>query len=282
MLTCTVGLTALDATAKLASATFPVAGIAWARFAIPALAMAAAGGPHLIRDTIAAPHRLLQIVRALLLVASNLTFFEAIRALPLAETTAITFVSPMILVLLSAGFLGEPAVARRWIAVALSFGGVLLIARPGGAISPANAILPLATAVLFAFYQALTSRVGPTTRPMVTLFYTVIVGSVVMTAVALPTWRMPDGHEAALLLAVGALGFAAHLALIHAFTIAPASLLATFDYSRLVWATLAGALLFGTIPDALSAVGMGCPLGCGLALFGWEWRAARSPRSRQE
>ncbi len=170
--------------------------------------------------------------------------------------------------LLSAAFLGETAVARRWIAVALSFGAVLLIARPGGAISPTNAVLPLATAVLFALYQALTSRVGPTTRPMVTLFYTVIVGSVVMTAVALPTWRMPDGHEAALLLAVGALGFAAHLALIHAFTIAPASLLATFDYSRLVWATLAGALLFGTIPDALSAVGMGCILGCGSRCLG--------------
>jgi hypothetical protein len=51
-----------------------------------------------------------------------------------------------------------------------------------------------------------------------------------MTAVALPTWRMPDDHEVALLLAVGALGFLAHLALIHAFTIAPSSLLATFDY----------------------------------------------------
>ncbi len=278
MTACAVGLTALDATAKIASATFPVPGITWARFAIPTVALVVVGGPRLLRDTVAAPDRFLQVMRALTLVATNLTFFEAIRTLPLAETTALTFVSPMLLVLMSASLLHEPVVARRWIAVVLSFGGVLLVARPGGAITPANAILPLATAAFFALYQVLTSRVGPTTRRSVTLFYSVAVGSLVMTAVALPTWRTPDEHEAALLLVVGALGFGAHFALIHAFTIAPASLLATYDYSRLVWATLGAALLFGTVPDELSAVGMTCIVCCGLALYGWEWRAARPPR----
>lgn len=251
---------AMDTIIKLMTASFGVPQLMWARFLFGlvtvAIALRIATGHVPWRSH--APG--LQTLRSLILAACNWLFTTALIYIPLADATAVGFASPLFTVALAAVWLGERVGWRRWAGVAIGLVGVLVLLRPpflfAGEPVHWAMLLPLGTAALFAVYQILTRKLAAIDDPRTTILHTSLAAAIV-TSAALPfewTWPTPGGWGALLLL--GILGGAGHGLLVMAFARAPASLLAPMSYTQMIWAVLAGVLVFSDVPDAITLVGM--------------------------
>ncbi len=254
----------LDTMSKYLSQIYPVPGLVWFRYLVHLLLMLAILGPRLRWRLIRSAHPVLQIGRSLLLLLATYLFFSALRVMPLAEAAAISFISPLLVTVLSVPLLGETIGPRRFAAVGVGFLGVLIILRPGGHLLSPAALLPLGNAFAYSLYQIITRKLSATEDPYATLFYTAIVGTV-GTTLALPLgFAMPHGLHILMLLAMGSFGGFGHFLLIKAFRDAPASLLAPFSYSQLIYSTCLGYLVFGDFPDTWTLVGMAVIVGSGI------------------
>jgi drug/metabolite transporter (DMT)-like permease len=220
------------------------------------------------RDFWRTRHLKLQLARSVFLIVATLCFFAALRFLPLAEASAITFLAPMFAIVLSNRVLGEKPTRVRWIAAIVGFAGILVIVRPGSAVfHPATALLVVA-AVANALYQLFTRKL-PNDTPYTTLFYSALVGTAGL-SLLLPFADLP--HEVTwtdgfFLLLLGVFAGLGHWLLIGAFLAAPASLVAPFTYLQMIWATLYGYVIFGQLPDGFSAIGMAIIVASGIWLF---------------
>jgi drug/metabolite transporter (DMT)-like permease len=247
----------LDTTAKHLAQTFPVPMLVWARYTFHFLLMLLVLGWSMRGRLIATRHPVEQVLRALLLVATTGFGVAALRIMPLAESTAIFFVAPLIVTVLAVPLLGEKVGRRRYVAVLAGFAGVLLIARPGGTLPATGVAAALVAAAAYSGYQILTRRIARHENAVTMVFYTALVGTAVM-ALALPWYwsgPMPDWRQALLICSLGIYGGTGHFLLTRAFRLAPASTLSPFQYVQLVWATLLGWLVFGQLPDGLSMAG---------------------------
>lgn len=249
---------AVDTTVKYLTAFFSVPLLVWARYFVHFVLMLVAVVPGTGREIVITRRPGLMIVRALTLVLSSVFLQLAFRSLPLAETTAIFFVAPLLVALLAGPILGEKLQIRNWLATLAGFAGVLLIARPGGAVTGLGVVYTLAAALSYAFYQILTRKLSATEPVMRQLFYTALVGSVVMSCVLPVFWTgvVPTLKQALLIASMGLNGGVGHFLLIRAFRETPASTLSPMLYLQLVWVMLFGWLVFGQLPDMLSTVGM--------------------------
>lgn len=249
----------MDTLVKLLTARYAVPQLMWARFLfsllLAALALRLATGHLPWRSR--APG--LQAVRSLLLALCNLLFSTALVWLPLADTTAIGFASPLLTVALAAVVLRERVGWRRWLGVGVGLAGVLIALRPpfltGGAPMHWAALLPLGTAAAFAVYQILTRRLATVDSAHTTILHTGLAATIA-TSLAQPfVWTWPSAADWVLLALLGLLGGAGHGLLVLAYARAPVSLLAPLSYSQLVWATLAGILVFADWPDVVTLLG---------------------------
>ncbi len=268
MLGATLCFALLDATAKHLAQTFPVPMLVWARYTLHCLLMLLFLAPRLRWQLVATRRPFMNVTRALLLVGVTGLNIAALHLLPLAETTALLFVTPLLVALLAAPMLGERMTAGRWFASLAGFGGVLLIARPGGSLDLAGIALVLAAAGCYAFYQIQTRQLSPTENTVTMVFYTALVGAVATSLAAPFYWGgpLPGAKEALLIASLGIYGGTGHYMLIKAFRNAPASTLSPFLYVQLVWATLLGWLAFGHWPDAATLAGMAIIAASSLAL----------------
>jgi drug/metabolite transporter (DMT)-like permease len=250
----------MDTMIKLLAAGYPVPQVMWARFLFGFLTVALA-----LRLTMGHfPWRTRapgwQTLRSLILAACNFLFTSALVHIPLADATAVGFASPLFTITLAAIILKEKVGWRRWAGVAIGLLGVVVLLRPpflfgAGPVHWAM-VLPLGTAALFAVYQILTRRLAGLDDARTTIFHTSLAAAVVMSATAPLTWTWPSAEGWAALVLLGILGGAGHGLLVMAFARAPASLLAPMSYTQIIWAVLAGILVFGDVPDALTVVGM--------------------------
>lgn len=222
----------------------------------------------------------IQLVRSLCLVVATACFFGGLRYLPLAEASAISFLAPMFAIVLSRPVLGERPTRARWLSAIAGFVGILLLVRPGTAVfHPATGLLVMA-AVSNSLYQLLTRKL-PDDAPHTTLFYSGLVGAACL-SLGLPLAELPDRvtlRDALFLVELGLLAGIGHGFLIRAFLAAPASLIAPFTYVQMIWATLYGFVVFGQLPDGVSALGMAVIVASGVALVLHE-RRALPPRPR--
>jgi len=273
-------LTALDTTAKYLVRDHALFLVVWARYAGQMLVVTPfvwhRTGPGFWRTR----NLRMQLLRSTFLLTATICFFGGLRYLPLAEGSAITFLAPIFIVVLSRPVLGERPTRARWIASITGFVGIMVLLRPGSSVLQPAVLLLIATAVCNAFYQLLTRKL-PGDSAHTTLFYSALIGAVGLT-LALP-WGF-DGaalswREGGLLLLLGLLAGIAHWLIIMAFLIAPASLLTPFTYLQMIWATLFGYVVFGQLPDGWSAVGMAIIVASGLMLALQERRRARMARS---
>lgn len=261
----------LDASVKHLSALVPILILVWVRYLVQFVLMVVLLGPTMGRGLLRTSRPWAMIVRAITMLATTAFGMMTFRAMPLAEATAVVFVSPLLVGLLSGPVLKEHVGTPRWAAIALGFTGVLLIARPGSGITAEGLAWALATALLYAIYQIQTRQLAPTENTWTLLFYTAWVGTAAMTALLPWYWVLPAlaGIDWGLLLALGVFGGVGHFLLTRAFRYAPASTLSPLLYAQLVWAALYGGMFFGHWPSHLALAGMGVIVASslGLALF---------------
>jgi drug/metabolite transporter (DMT)-like permease len=270
-------LSSLDATAKLlVLRDYPVWWAIWARYFFHLLLVLplvrAKAGPDFWRTG----RPLLQFARSAMLLVATMAFFTALRYLPLAEASAISFLAPMFVIMLSGPMLGERVSGARWLAVAAGFAGILLITRPGSAAFHPATLLMVVMALANALYQILTRKL--TNEPVyTTLFYTALAGAIGFTLALpfLPPQPLPGSGDALLFVALGVLAGLGHWSMITALQQAQASQLTPFTYLQMAWPLTLGWLLFGQFPDPISIAGMSVIVAAGIWLAVQERRRAQ-------
>jgi len=271
-------LSSLDATAKYLVRDHALFLVVWARYAGQMLVVTPfawqRAGPGFWRTR----HPALQLLRSAFLLAATICFFGALRYLPLAEGSAITFLAPIFVIVLSGPLLGERPDAARWVASIAGFIGILILVRPGSSIFHPATLLLVVAALCNALYFLMTRKLADESV-YTTLFYSALAGMVGL-SLALP-WQLdgatPTLRDGVLFLLLGLFAGLGHWFVISAYLLAPASLLTPFAYLQMVWATSYGFAIFGQLPDRWSALGMTIIVASGLWLALQErWRAPRT------
>jgi len=267
-----------DAIAKYLSAAIPVLELSWARFALPGLAFGAVVAFRLGPGALWPARPALHLGRGLALYLAATLFFFAIARMPLADALALLFVAPLVTTAVAPFALGERVGARRWAAVAVGFGGALVVLRPGlGVIQPA-APMALAAGVLFGLYLAASRAVARATPALVNIAHTVLTGAVLSSLVLPFVWVAPSAADLVLMAAIGLAAMAANVALVRAFEFAPAATLAPLAYLEIVMATVLGLVWFGDFPDGWTWVGIAVIIGSGVTVSVREGRTPRPSR----
>ncbi|MES2751292.1 MAG: DMT family transporter [Pseudomonadota bacterium] len=251
---------------KMMVVTYPPAQL----FFIRGFGAIAALLPFLARDNFAAarnvPRLGLQILRMVLSVSDGMLFFTAIKYIPLADATTCYLAAPIFVTAFSAIFLREHVGWRRWTAVLVGFVGVLIALRPTGAAFSWPALIALAGCLCQSIFMIVTRYVRGTSN--IFLATTQVVGSFVFGGIVSaflfvpPTWFL-----VVLLLISGVVNVSAVLCLNRSLILAPASVVAPFQYTMIVWAIVLGFLVFGDVPSPNTMIGATIVAGAGIYIF---------------
>lgn len=181
----------------------------------------------------------------------------ALDRLQLADFTALSFSQPLFAVMLAVLVLGEAVGWRRWGATFAGFLGVVIMVRPGAGALEVGALLALAMAFGIAVAVILAKRLPAQESQATMLFYFSLATVIVFAGPALQVWRPPSTSEALGLVGFGLAGLTTQALMIAAYRTGEASVVAPFDYSRLIIAGVLGFVLFGEVPDGWTLVGAG-------------------------
>jgi drug/metabolite transporter (DMT)-like permease len=227
------------------------------------------------------------LLRVLIVMVSNVTFFVGLAAMPLADAVAVAYVSPIVVTLMSIAFLGEKVGPRRWAAITVGMVGVIIMLRPGAGVIQPAALLVLISAVLYASGNLLARHMGGTESAMTLSFY--VQSGFIVVSLAMGLWA-GDGHLATedplwgflfrpwiwppvadwpYFLATGLSVGIGGLMVTQAYRTAEAGLIAPFEYVGMPTAIFWGIVIFGTFPDATAWVGIALICGSGLYVL---WR----------
>ena len=217
--------------------------------------------------------------RSVLEGIGTLAFVAALPYVMLGQSSVILLTVPIILVALSAALYKEEVGWRRWTAILVGFGGVVMVAGPFGGRPTYYLLLTQFTAVAWAFRDLVTSRiVGRIPSATVALINTVVVGLLAVPGVLWQEWRGFGTEEALYLLGSGCLVAVANYLYIDALRTGAIAVVAPFRYTTALWATIAGFIVWGDIPDILGVIGTLFIIGSGLYTFYRELEVAKARR----
>ena len=264
MLAASATLTIMDAAIKWLTATYPVPQIGFMRYAVGmvvATALAARlGGVATLRTQRLGGHAL----RSLFNLATMLTFYYALQALPLADSIAIGYAAPLFMTALSVPLLRERVGWRRWLAVLVGFVGVLIAAQPSTNGISTGAVWALAAALFYAL-TLVTSRQLSTTESSHTILFYYSAFVVIALGAWMPwIWVTPRWQDLWLILFAGIAGSFGQFFLNQALRYGEVSLVAPLDYSGLIWAGLLGFMLWGDVPTQWVLVGSAIIISAGI------------------
>ncbi|MEL6465584.1 MAG: DMT family transporter [Pseudomonadota bacterium] len=289
-----------DMLIKQLSGAYPLHQIVFARSGIGILfslmIVQYEGGFGILRTRTPWQHAL----RGLLIVIANMTFFVGLAVLPLADVTALFFVAPLFITLLSIPILGERVGPLRLIAVAVGFAGVVVMQRPWAdadslEVSRIVLLLPVLAALTYALNQILTRKLGVESKASAMAVYiqaTFIIVSLGFFVVAgngrfaegatdpsmiflLRAWVWPQGTDLWVFFGLGANAAVIGYCLSQAYRIADAATVAPFEYVGLPLAVFWGWMVFGDLPVLEVWIGILLILGSGLFVFLRERAKAR-------
>jgi drug/metabolite transporter (DMT)-like permease len=243
--------------------------------------MHAAGGWTTLRTR----QPLLQTGRVILAFITTFGFFYLFPLMPLAELYAISFAAPFFMTALAVPMLGERVGWRRWSAIAVGFVGVLVIVQPGSA-----AFHPLSIAVLFVTFTYAVSmlcvrRLSRTDSDQATVMFLsvaavglsglIIVGNELVDRPFGALWVWPSGLDWLWLVVIGLTGGLGQILITRAWRLAPAAVLAPFDYTAIVFALAYGWLFWREVPTPWMWLGLPLIIGSGLYILHRERVRAR-------
>jgi len=270
----------LDTTAKYLNIHMDPLQVAWARYTSAFGLTLIVSNPLTHTGLLRTKRLKLQLTRSVLLTASSVLNFLALRWLQLDEALSIVFTFPFIVAIVSGPMLGEWIGWRRWSAICVGFGGVLLITRPGfGGMHPA-ALISFAATVCYGFYAVITRIVSRVDSNQTSLFYANFIGALMLLPVIPLVWTTPQNWAIALMLVgTGVLGSAGHYLLIAGHKLAPAAVLSPFVYTQLIWVVILGYLVFDHVPNSWTIAGAAIVIGSGLYLLYRERKLGKTTTS---
>ena len=219
------------------------------------------------------------VTRGLIAVVGMFLNFAALARLPLLDATAISFAAPFITVALAALVLKERVRAYRWSAVAIGFGGVVVMLWPyldigalvaaGSTTSTVGAACAVTAALSNATAVIQTRRLTDSETTASIVFYFSLICMLAGLASLPFVWRTPSATELTALISIGVIGGLSHIFLTESYRYAPASVVAPFDYVALLWAFFFGYMLFDEIPSRFVYAGAAIVVASGLFVI---WR----------
>jgi drug/metabolite transporter (DMT)-like permease len=256
-----------DAIAKLLTSHYEPAQIIFVRNMIAAPLIAAA--IYVLRGSAGLRTQSLQVhaLRGLLMFAGAYLYFRSLAVLPLAEATALVFSAPIFITVLSVPLLGETVGWRRWGAVLVGFLGVLIIVQPGGAAFQPAALLVLATAVLYALFMISARWIGRDEGLWTMMLFVVLFPGLYAAPFAVAVWTPLRPEDVPHFLGMAVLGSLGITLIGQAFRMAPAAIVAPFDYTAIVWAAALGWLIWGDLPSLWTYVGAAIIIASGIFIL---------------
>src|SRR5215468_936982 len=279
MLAASATLTIMDAGIKWLTAGYPVPQIGFMRYAVGIVVAAALaarlGGLATLRTKRLGGHAL----RSLFNLATMLTFYYALDALPLTDSIAIGYAAPLFMTALSVPLLREHVGWRRWSAVGVGFLGVLIAAQPSTAGISTGALWALAAALFYALTLVTSRQLSTTESSHTILFYYSFFVIIALGAFMPFVWVTPKLADLWLIVFVGLAGSFGQFFLNQAFRYGEVSMLAPLDYTGLLWATLLGIVVWGDIPTAWVMVGSAIIIMAGMYIVRREAMLRRARRA---
>ncbi len=267
-----VCFTGIDTSAKWLGQTLPPLEVSFFRYLVAFVVASALFDPWRCPQAWRTKRPLLQVARGLCLLGSTVFNFIALGHLQLAETMTIAFSAPFLIAVLSGLFLGERIEPARWAAIVVGFAGVLLVARPSTAGFDPMMLVAFVNVLCYAVYALITRHLSGVDSAQSMLVLSAAVAVVALAPTLLGDWVTPQGLGTwALLVLMGLFGALGHFLLILAFARAPASVVAPFTYTQIVWMMLSGWLFFGDVPGASTLAGGAIVIASGLWLL-WQER----------
>jgi drug/metabolite transporter (DMT)-like permease len=264
-----------DATIKFLVAALPVWQILFVRSAMICGACVAIGRMKLLHQLAHSRLKIPLLLRGLLTLVAWLCYYTAARSLPLAQLITLYFAAPLIVTVLATPVLGEVVTRARWIAVAIGFVGVMIASDPLGVRLSMPTLLVLLAACLWGYGVLLMRQIARRESSLTQILASNLVFMVATGAMSLADWHAPSASQFGLLLMVGVLGGLGQFCLFEGARRAPASVMATVEYSGLLWAFVLGYAVFGDIPRPAVFAGAGLIVAAGVLLIGAERRATR-------
>ena len=197
----------------------------------------------------------LQFARSILSILEAGCFVLSFRYLSLADTHSIAALTPVIVVTLSAIFLRETVNLNTWIGIFFGFLGVLIIMRPGLTIFDPKSLIPLAAAFFLSCYQIVTRKVSEYDSTETSLFYTSIIGIIIMLILISNYWLPLSNFSYLLFVGVGLFFSLGIYFQIIALSFTKASIIQPFHYTLILWAIILGYIFYNDIPDIPTTIG---------------------------
>jgi drug/metabolite transporter (DMT)-like permease len=220
------------------------------------------------RKAMRTPRPWAHLARAFASALAFLFFYAALRFLPLANAVAVEFGSPFLVTALAVPLLGERVDVGRWAAVFAGFAGMVLVVKPSAAAVRPEALLALASSFCYAVMMVMTrwisQRAGGSETTFTFVAFVFLVQTIVGYLGGVWQWKPMTALDLALSAGVGVFALGGHYGLTSAFQRAPASVVAPFEYTALIWATLFGFFIYGDFPQPSVWTGVAIIVGAGL------------------
>lgn len=264
----------MDASVKGLAPRVGVLPALWVRYAGQMALVLILVMPRL-RSVAATHYPGLQLLRSVLLMSATAFYFTGLTFIPLTDAAALMSTNPVMITLGAFLFLGEALGIRRIAGIGVALIGAMIVIRPGSELFSPAAFFPLCAAACYSGYALLTRKVGASENPWTSLFYTGLVGTVILSAVVPFAWVTPDGRALLLMGGVTLSGTIGQMFLIRSFSMGEAAMLAPYAYTGLVFAPTWGLLFFAEVPDLWTVIGAAIIVGAGLYVWHRETRALR-------
>ena len=246
----------MDGFAKYLSAELPVLQITWARYFFTVVFIFPLMLFFFKKYLVWTDKPKLQLIRGLILLTANISFFYSISVISLPKALTLAFVAPLVVTAFSPFFLGESVGYRRWAAVIIGFIGSLVVIRPGFLEINLASLAALGTGIMYGFYLIITRKLSTSDNPLLTLLLTGVVGAIIATTFMPFVWVSPTFNQWSIMAAIGLFACIGHLFIILSLKYADASKLAPFSYFEIVTNIIIAYYFFGDFPDSWTLLGL--------------------------